>query len=66
MADEKQALVEKIIKDVHIVLSNTAELYAFDIVPVETNFRNKSPVMCIENCLGLESWSPDKYYGEFN
>ncbi|XP_045513635.1 protein prenyltransferase alpha subunit repeat-containing protein 1-A isoform X2 [Pieris brassicae] len=62
MADEKQALVEKIIKDVHIVLSNTAELYAFDIVPVETNFRNKSPVMCIENCLGLESWCVKQVY----
>lgn len=29
---------------------------SFDIVPVDTNFRNKSPVLYLENCLGLESW----------
>lgn len=29
---------------------------SFDLVPVDTNFRNKSPVVHLENCLGLESW----------
>ncbi|CAH2087031.1 unnamed protein product [Euphydryas editha] len=56
MEEDKFALVEKIIKDVHKVLSKIAELYAFDVVPVDINFQNKSPVLHLENCLGLESW----------
>lgn len=35
---------------------------AFDIVPVESNFKNKSPVLHIENCLGLESWCVKHVY----
>ncbi|XP_045501295.1 protein prenyltransferase alpha subunit repeat-containing protein 1 [Colias croceus] len=62
MNDDKYALVEKIVKDIHNVLSKTAELYAFDIVPVDSNFRNKSPVLCVENCLGLESWCVKHVY----
>ncbi|CAG4935084.1 unnamed protein product [Colias eurytheme] len=62
MDDDKYALVEKIVKDIHNVLSKTAELYAFDIVPVDSNFRNKSPVLCVENCLGLESWCVKHVY----
>ncbi|KPI99713.1 hypothetical protein RR46_02627 [Papilio xuthus] len=56
MEEDKFALVEKIIKDIHAVFSRIAELRSFDIVPVDTNFRNKSPVLYLENCLGLESW----------
>lgn len=36
--------------------------YAFDIVPVEANFCNKSPVLHLENCLGLESWCVKHVY----
>lgn len=36
--------------------------YSFDIVPVETNFQNKSPVLHFENCLGLESWCVKHVY----
>ncbi|XP_013170046.1 PREDICTED: protein prenyltransferase alpha subunit repeat-containing protein 1-A isoform X2 [Papilio xuthus] len=56
MEEDKFALVEKIIKDIYAVFSRIAELRSFDIVPVDTNFRNKSPVLYLENCLGLESW----------
>lgn len=35
---------------------------AFDIVPVENNTRNKSPVLHLENCLGLESWCVKHVY----
>lgn len=35
---------------------------AFEIVPVESNFRNKSPVLHLENCLGLESWCVKHVY----
>lgn len=35
---------------------------AFDIVPVECNFQNKSPVLHLENCLGLESWCVKHVY----
>ncbi|XP_068622559.1 protein prenyltransferase alpha subunit repeat-containing protein 1 [Battus philenor] len=56
MEEDKFALVERIIKDIHVVLSKIAELRAFEIIPVDTNFRNKSPVLYFENCLGLESW----------
>ncbi|CAG4965726.1 unnamed protein product [Parnassius apollo] len=56
MDEDKFALVERIIKDIHLVLAKIAELRAFDIVPVDTNIRNKSPVLHLENCLGLESW----------
>ncbi|KAL0870472.1 hypothetical protein ABMA27_005466 [Loxostege sticticalis] len=36
--------------------------YAFDIVPAEENFRNKSPVLHLFNCLGLESWCVKHVY----
>ncbi|CAK1542086.1 unnamed protein product [Leptosia nina] len=62
MTDEKYALVEKIVKDVHNVLCKTVDLYSFDIIPVHTNLRNKSPVVCVENCLGLESWCVKQVY----
>ncbi|KAL4710964.1 hypothetical protein ACJJTC_017929 [Scirpophaga incertulas] len=62
MDDDKFALVEKIIKDVDNVMMKNAELYAFDIVPVEANFQNKSPVLNLENCIGLESWCVKHVY----
>lgn len=62
MEEDKFALVEKIIKDIENVLSKNAELYAFDIVPVDSNFRNKTPVLHLENCLGLESWCVKHVY----
>ncbi|XP_023939306.1 protein prenyltransferase alpha subunit repeat-containing protein 1 [Bicyclus anynana] len=62
MEEDKFALVEKIIKDVHNVLSKIAELYAFDVVPMDNNFQNKSPVLHMENCLGLESWCVKHVY----
>ncbi|CAH0724986.1 unnamed protein product, partial [Brenthis ino] len=62
MEEDKFALVEKIIKDVHNVLSKIAELYAFDVVPMDINFQNKSPVLHLENCLGLESWCVKHVY----
>ncbi|RVE54283.1 hypothetical protein evm_001110 [Chilo suppressalis] len=62
MDEDKFALVEKIIKDVDNVMMKNAELYAFDIVPVEANFQNKSPVLHLENCLGLESWCVKHVY----
>ncbi|XP_034833335.1 protein prenyltransferase alpha subunit repeat-containing protein 1 [Maniola hyperantus] len=62
MEEDKFALVEKIIKDVHNVLSKIAELYTFDVVPMDNNFQNKSPVLHLENCLGLESWCVKHVY----
>ncbi|VVD02707.1 unnamed protein product [Leptidea sinapis] len=62
MDGDKTALVEKIIKDLNVALMKTSQLYAFDIVPVDTNFRNKSPVICLENCLGIESWCVKHVY----
>ncbi|KAM3961649.1 protein prenyltransferase alpha subunit repeat-containing protein 1-B-like [Aphomia sociella] len=62
MEDDKFALVEKIIVDIDNVMLKNAELCAFDIVPVETNFQNKSPVLHLENCLGLESWCVKHVY----
>ncbi|XP_026493241.1 protein prenyltransferase alpha subunit repeat-containing protein 1 isoform X1 [Vanessa tameamea] len=62
MEEDKFALVEKIIKDVHNVLSKIADLYAFDVVPMDINFQNKSPVLHLENCLGLESWCVKHVY----
>ncbi|KAI8434118.1 hypothetical protein MSG28_012255 [Choristoneura fumiferana] len=35
---------------------------SFDIVPVDSNFKNKSPVLHVENCLGLESWCVKHVY----
>lgn len=35
---------------------------SFEIVPVEANFQNKSPVLLVENCLGLESWCVKHVY----
>lgn len=29
---------------------------SFEIIPVDINTQNKSPVLFMENCLGLESW----------
>lgn len=34
----------------------------FDIVPMEVNFKNRSPVLHTENCLGLESWCVKHVY----
>ncbi|CAB3244025.1 unnamed protein product [Arctia plantaginis] len=62
MDEDKFALVEKILKDLDNVMSKNAELCAFDIVPVECNFQNKSPVLHLENCLGLESWCVKHVY----
>ncbi|XP_059056145.1 protein prenyltransferase alpha subunit repeat-containing protein 1 isoform X2 [Achroia grisella] len=62
MDEDKFALVEKIIVDIENVMMKNAELCAFDIVPVETNFQNKSPVLYLENCLGLESWCVKHVY----
>ncbi|XP_049871470.1 protein prenyltransferase alpha subunit repeat-containing protein 1 [Pectinophora gossypiella] len=62
MEEDKFALVEKIIKDIDNVMSKNAELCSFDIVPVESNFQNKSPVLHLENCLGLESWCVKHVY----
>ncbi|XP_075979699.1 protein prenyltransferase alpha subunit repeat-containing protein tempura [Anticarsia gemmatalis] len=62
MDEDKFALVEKILKDVDNVMSKNAELNAFDIVPVESNNQNKSPVLHLENCLGLESWCVKHVY----
>ncbi|XP_026749938.2 protein prenyltransferase alpha subunit repeat-containing protein 1 [Galleria mellonella] len=62
MDEDKFALVEKIITDIENVMVKNAELCAFDIVPVETNFQNKSPVLHLENCLGLESWCVKHVY----
>ncbi|XP_013183692.2 protein prenyltransferase alpha subunit repeat-containing protein 1 [Amyelois transitella] len=62
MDEDKFALVEKILLDVDNIMSKNAELCAFDIVPVDTNFRNKSPVLHLENCLGLESWCVKHVY----
>lgn len=46
--------------------TNTHNFYyfrcAFDIIPVDSNFRNKSPVLHSQNCLGLESWSVKHVY----
>lgn len=36
--------------------------YAFDVVPVDVNYQNKSPVLHLENCLGLESWCVKHVY----
>lgn len=36
--------------------------YAFDVVPMDINFQNKSPVLHLENCLGLESWCVKHVY----
>ena len=36
--------------------------YAFDVVPMDVNFQNKSPVLHLENCLGLESWCVKHVY----
>lgn len=62
MDHDKFALVEKILKDIDNIMLKNAELYAFDIVPVESNFQNKSPVLHMENCLGLESWCVKHVY----
>ncbi|KAI5651593.1 protein prenyltransferase alpha subunit repeat domain-containing protein [Phthorimaea operculella] len=62
MDEDKFALVEKIIKDIDIVMSKNAELSSFEIVPTEANFQNKSPVLHLENCLGLESWCVKHVY----
>ncbi|CAG9790860.1 unnamed protein product [Diatraea saccharalis] len=62
MDEDKFALVEKVMKDVDNVMMKNAELCAFDIVPVEANFQNKSPVLHLENCLGLESWCVKHVY----
>lgn len=62
MEEDKFALVEKILKDVETIMSKNAELCSFDIVPVDTNFQNKSPVLHLENCLGLESWCVKHVY----
>ncbi|KAI8428737.1 hypothetical protein MSG28_007423 [Choristoneura fumiferana] len=56
MDEDKFALVEKILKDIDNILSS------FDIVPVDSNFKNKSPVLHVENCLGLESWCVKHVY----
>ncbi|GBP69998.1 hypothetical protein EVAR_39581_1 [Eumeta japonica] len=56
MEQDKFALVERILKDVDNVMCKNGELYAFDIVPMENNWQNKSPVLHLENCLALESW----------
>lgn len=34
----------------------------FDIIAVDTNFQNKTPVLHLENCLGLESWCVKHVY----
>ncbi|XP_063383201.1 protein prenyltransferase alpha subunit repeat-containing protein 1 [Cydia fagiglandana] len=62
MDEDKFALVEKILKDVDNILSKNADLCSFDIVPVDCNFQNKSPVLLLENCLGLESWCMKHVY----
>ncbi|XP_072937911.1 protein prenyltransferase alpha subunit repeat-containing protein 1 [Epargyreus clarus] len=62
MDEDKSALVEKIIKDVHNVLAKIDELSSFEIIPVDTNYQNKSPVLHLENCLGLESWCVKHVY----
>lgn len=62
MEEDKFALVEKILKDVDNVMSKNAELCAFDVVPVDCNIQNKSPVLHLENCLGLESWCVKHVY----
>ncbi|XP_030020111.2 protein prenyltransferase alpha subunit repeat-containing protein 1 [Manduca sexta] len=62
MDEDKFALVEKIIKDIDNVMLKNDELCAFDIVPVESNFQNKSPVLHLEYCLGLESWCVKHVY----
>ncbi|CAH2257775.1 protein prenyltransferase alpha subunit repeat-containing protein 1 [Pararge aegeria] len=62
MEEDKLAFVEKIIKDVQNVLTKLSELYAFDVVPMDNNYQNKSPVLYLENCLGLESWCVKHVY----
>ncbi|OWR45898.1 hypothetical protein KGM_205254 [Danaus plexippus plexippus] len=62
MDEDNFALVEKIIKDLHNVLAKIPDLYAFDVVPVDVNYQNKSPVLHLENCLGLESWCVKHVY----
>ncbi|KAI8434123.1 hypothetical protein MSG28_012255 [Choristoneura fumiferana] len=62
MDEDKFALVEKILKDIDNILSKNADLSSFDIVPVDSNFKNKSPVLHVENCLGLESWCVKHVY----
>ncbi|XP_041980888.1 protein prenyltransferase alpha subunit repeat-containing protein 1 [Aricia agestis] len=62
MEDDKFALVEKIIKDINNVLSKSPDVYTFDIIPLDNNQQNKSPVLFLENCLGLESWCVKHVY----
>lgn len=62
MDQDKFALVQKILKDIDIVMTKNTELCVFDIIPVEGNNWNKSPVRTLENCLGLESWCVKHVY----
>lgn len=35
---------------------------SFEVIPQETNYHNKSPVMHLDNCFGLESWCVKHVY----
>lgn len=55
MQDDPFPAAERILSDIDAVFRKDPKLKEFDIVPVTVN-HNKSPVIHVEHCLGLESW----------
>ncbi|XP_023712259.1 protein prenyltransferase alpha subunit repeat-containing protein 1 isoform X2 [Cryptotermes secundus] len=55
MQDDPFPAAERILSEIETVFKKDPKLKEFDIVPVTVN-HNKSPVLHVEHCLGLESW----------
>lgn len=62
--DDNNAFCEKIINEIHTVLTRDPELTVFEIIPMPSN-TNKSPVIHVEHNLGLQSWCI-KYIYEYS
>ncbi|XP_063696422.1 protein prenyltransferase alpha subunit repeat-containing protein 1 isoform X2 [Culicoides brevitarsis] len=56
MDHDKFSLCERIIGEINQVIQKDRDLLSFELIPVETNQNNKSPVLHVDHNLGLESW----------
>lgn len=55
MDSNSDDLCERIVNEVDVVWRKSSHLTTFEIIPMQSN-QNKSPVIHVENNLGLESW----------